>query len=432
MKMLSHNMLFAVSVTVFISIAGTINAESSETNTIIEKLPVPKHWTPITSHQRHFIVTDFPRGDALPIAVWAESARQRFVDWAMVDIPGEQGFPMVMTAERRPGEPQGRVLKAQGYSASGQRQQEITMINPAAMDQEDVLEAMSWLYINQWIHIRQPSAERFKNPGKFPDWLAVGVAQNLYPELKERNFREVRALEANGGYQPATATFNDIYLPPGRWPEKARAGLVVAWLAERLTPAELLARLAELAAQDKSLDAAAIVHVTGLSDARTLNMEWDIWMSRQEHKMIPGVLSLDVTDVLRILELRPEDVGLVYPEPLPNDRLSSEILIRNLDKTWAQEASRSFAWKLRQEAVGKSPELLAGINRFVDFFDSIALSRKSAGELEKQWAEAQEKWNTFLKQQEEQSALLDEYTERAATGTNAVQQIMNTWENSAP
>jgi hypothetical protein len=432
MNILTRTMLIPLSAVVFISSSGVITAGPAATNAVVEKLPVPSHWTPITSHKRHFIVTDFPRCDALSIAVWAESARQRFVDWATVEIPGEQGFPMVMTAERRPGEPQGRVLKAQGFSDSGQRQQEITMINPAAMDQEDVLEAMSWLFMNQWIHVRQPVAERIKNPGKFPDWLAVGVAQNLYPELKERNFREIRALEANGGYQPASATFNDIYLPPGRWPEKARAGLIVTWLAERFTPAELLTRTAEIAAQHKSLDAAAIVHVTGLPDARTLNMEWDIWMSRQEHKMIPGVLSLDDTDVLRILELRPEDVGLVYPDPLPNDRLSAEILIQHRDKTWAREASRSFALKLRQEAIGKSPELLAGINRFVDYFDSIALSRKSAGELEKQWTDAQEKWNTYRMLQEKQSALLDDYTERGAENTNAVQQIMNQWEKSSP
>jgi hypothetical protein len=388
-------------------------------------------WPSITSHQRNFIVTDMPKRDAFEIAVWAESVRERLSEWAGAPIPGERSYPIVMSALLRTNEPTGRVLKAQDVTEDGFLRQEITMINPAAMDQEDVLEAVCWLLLNRWIQLRQPAAERTKNPGAYPDWFAVGVAQNLYPELRERNHREVREREASGDRATAVAVFEHVYLPPGRWPEKARAGLVTAWLAETLTPTELLGKTSVHIADGGKLDAETIARLINASGVRSVNMGWDVWMARMDKRLIPGVMSFDISGVTRVLELRPEQFGVVLPSPLPGGRLTAEMLIADRAYEWVHHYSRAAAWRLRQEAVGKSPELVAAINRFVVFFDALAEPGESAKTKKKKvrsarwlqtaWDDASAAWTVYLANRQQHEALLDRFGD-------PVQQVLQRWE----
>jgi hypothetical protein len=393
--------------------------------------PAAKSWPSITSHQRNFIVTDMPKRDAFEIAVWAESARERLSEWAGAPIPGERSYPIVISALLRTNEPNGRVLKAQDVTEDGFLRQEITMINPAAMDQEDVLEAVCWLLLNRWIQLRQPAAERIKNPGAYPDWFAVGVAQNLYPELRERNHREVREREASGDRVSAASVFEQVYLPPGRWPEKARAGLVTAWLAEVLTPTDLLGKTSAHMASGGKLDAELFAYLLRLPDGRSVNMGWDVWMARMDKRLIPGVMSFDVSGVTRVLELRPEQFGVIMPSPLPGGRLTADQLIADRAYEWVHHYSRAAAWRLRQEVVGKSPDLVAAINRFVLFFDALAepgapgqtkqKNTKSARWLQAAWSEAAVGWTDYLENRQKHEALLDRFGD-------PVQQVLQRWD----
>ena len=390
-----------------------------------------KSWPSITSHQRNFIVTDMPKRDAFEIAVWAESVRERLSEWAGAPIPGERSYPIVISALLRTNEPTGRVLKAQDVTEDGFLRQEITMINPAAMDQEDVLEAVCWLLLNRWIQRHQPADERIKNPGAYPDWFAVGVAQNLYPELRERNHREVREREASGERVSAASVFEQVYLPPGRWPEKARAGLVTAWLAEALTPTELLGKTSAHIAAGGKLDAQLFARLLFLSDERSVNMGWDVWMARMDKRLIPGVMSFDISGVTRVLELRPEQFGVVMPSPLPGGRLTVDQLIADRAYEWVHHYSRAAAWRLRQEAVGKSPDLVAAINRFVEFFDALAepgtpgqtkkQKAKSVRWLQAAWGDASAAWTDYLANRQQHEALLDRFGD-------PVQQVLQRWE----
>jgi len=400
-----------------------------------------RKYTPITSHQRHFIVTDMPKRDAFEIAVWAESVRERLSEWVGEPIPGERSYPIVISAVLRTNEPNGRVLKAQDVTEDGFLRQEITMINPADMDQEDVLESLCWLLLNRWIQLRQPAPERIRQPGSYPDWLAVGIAQNLYPELRERNHQEVRARENNGEYQSAITVFDQIYLAPGRWPEKARAGLVVAWMAETMTPAKLVAATANERVAGGKLDGESMQRLLGLSDARSLNMAWDVWMARQNRRLIPGVMSGDLTEVLHVLELRPEMFGVVTPTPLPEGRLTIDMLIEGREYEWVHRYSRAVSFRLRQHVVGKTPELVAHIKPFIDFFDALAqpgeptgkkkkTPPKSARWLRTSWREASAAWTIYLAEQQKQQELFDRFANPLPTNVNqnSIQDMLNRWE----
>lgn len=399
-------------------------------------------YAPITSHQRHFIVTDMPRRDALEIAIWAESARERLSEWVGKPIPGERSYPIVISAILRTNEPTGRVLKAQDVTEDGFLRQEITMINPADMDQEDVLEALCWLLLNRWIQVRQPAPDRIRQPGTYPDWLAVGIAQNLYPELRERNYQEVRARENDGDVLSAITVFDQIYLAPGRWPEKARAGLVVAWLAETMTPANLVAATAAERVNGGKLDAETMARLLGMTDTRSINMAWDVWMAKQNRRLIPGAMSSDHSGVSRVLELRPEMFGVVTPSPLPEGRMTVDMLIDGREEEWVHRYGRAVSFQLRHEVVGKTPELVKHINPFIDFFDDLALpgelggkkkktSPKSARELQSSWRKASVSWKAYLDEQQKQQVLLDQYDNPSLTNqsTNFMQDILNRWES---
>ncbi len=426
-----------VALVVLVASFATTRETHGETN----EAGVVKKYTPITSHQRNFIVADMPKRDALEIAVWAESVRERLSEWVGAPIPGERSYPIVISAVLRTNELTGMVLKAQDVTADGFLRQEITMINPAEMDQEDVLEALCWLLLNRWIHVHQSTPERIRRPGVYPDWLTVGVAQNLYPELRERNHREVRAREAEGHQQPVSTIVEQIYMAPGRWPEKSRAGLVVAWLADALTPVQLITETAVRRANDGKLDADVIAQLLALPDTRSVNMAWDVWMARQDKRLIPGVMSSDHSGVSRVLELRPEMFGLITPTPLPEGRLTADMLIAGRSYDWVHRYSRAVSWRLRQEVVGKTPELVARINPFITFFDALAEPGESTGKKKKKkpksvrwlkaaWRDASTGWMMYLGEQQKQQDLLDQFAKPAQTNESleSIQDMLNRWE----
>lgn len=396
------------------------------------------HWPTVTSHQRNFLVADMPKRDAVEIAVWAESVRERFIGWVGTSLPYGRAYPVVISASVRDDEPGGRVLRALDRALDGSLRQEITLVNPADMDQEDVLEALSWLMANRWVVAR--TAERARDLPVLPDWLTVGVAQNLYPELRVRNYRDVVVMEQGGSYHPAATVFDLRYLPPGRWPEKARAGLVVAWLAETVGAERLLAACAERVVTGLPVDAAMVQALLGLPDLRSVNMAWDVWMARQDRRFVPGVLTADPEAIARVVALPAETFGLELPASFGARTLDADLLITHRASTWVHRYATAVAWRLRQESIGQPPELVERIRAFLVFFDALAapgevshagkpVKPRSARWLEHAWTEADTAWHAYLAEYQARSALLQRH-EAAAEG-GAVGALLDRWESGA-
>ncbi|HMO03966.1 MAG TPA: hypothetical protein PKC67_02235 [Kiritimatiellia bacterium] len=414
-------------------------AVQAEMTAAAEPRVASNRWPTVTSHQRNFLVADMPKRDAVEIAVWAESVRERFMGWVGSPLPHGRAYPVVITASLRAEEPGGRVLRALDRASDGSLRQELTMVNPADMDQEDVLEALSWLLAHRWVVVRM--AERSRNVPVLPDWLTVGIAQNLYPELRVRNYGEVVAMEQAGSYHPAATVFDMRFLPPGRWPEKARAGLVVAWLSETIGPERLLASCAERVVVGLPVDVAFIQELAGLPDPRSVNMAWDVWMARQDRRFMPGVQATDPEAIARVVALPAEMFGLELPASFGRRTLDAELLIQHRASLWVQRYAKAVAWRLRQEGIGQPPEIVERIRAYLVFFDALAapgetrhrgkpVQPRSARWLERTWAEADTAWRTYLAEYQARSALLQRH-EVAAEG-GALDALLDRWEEPPP
>lgn len=79
-----------------------------------------------------------------------------------------------------------RFRRAQGW-VDGMLQQRLILGRGDELDREDALEGLVWLLLNRWPIQRQSGADRARELATVPDWLSVGVAQNLYAELRARN-----------------------------------------------------------------------------------------------------------------------------------------------------------------------------------------------------------------------------------------------------
>jgi len=426
-------------------LTSSVHGETGDTNSA--STTKDSNWSPVRSPDRNFVVMDMPSRDALSVMIWAESIHQLLSDWTQSPVPGKFVYPLIISAAVQDDEKQGRVVKAQVYSDDGHLRQKMTMVNPAAMDQEDALEALSHLLLNRWIHSRPRKAGNLEQHAEYPEWFAVGIAQNLYPELTDRNFKYVRKNEMNGMYKPASDVFSFTHTSPGRWPEKAHAGLVMSWMAEQVGPPAFMEATANQLARREVVDEEFILMLMGYKSRHEMNVAWDLWMARQDRRIMPGMVSSDTDSISRLLEMRSSDFGLVHPKLPPGGRVPPDLLIEARYEPWAKEFCQAVLWRLHQETIGKAPEIRKHVEPFTRFFSEIMEAqdhasgkkkskRISARSLEKIWRKASHEWSVFLETESDRQAYLNRYIDEQSTppdsATRTLQQMMIQWENVKP
>ncbi len=337
------------------------------------------NWPAITSHQRHFVVDGLPPQEALEIATWAESTLDAIADWSGMAWPEKDVLPMVIAVEAGEDGDAGRVDSLQVLTDDGRLRQELLLVNPGDLNQEDVLEALCELLMNRWLF--REARRRGMNDvvSRVPGWMAAAAALDLDPDGRTRNLRELKEAERRGFVARADAVFALPSLPPGRSPDKAMAALVMHWLMEEAGASALIARLIDLQISYVPADTARIADLTGLESTRAFNMAWEVWLAEQDRRVVPGQRSTETAELIRLLELHPQDVGLVTSMSLPGGRLDYRQLVEARDRSWARGAARIFATKLRLMLVGKDPALVEVTQPFVTFFDALAEGAGSRG-----------------------------------------------------
>lgn len=342
----------------------------------------------ITSHQRNFMVTAMPRSEALALALWAEDVRERVLTWSDLPAPAGSVFPLVMAAEIRRDDPRGYVMKAQDRSPENYLRQELTIVNPARTGREDVLEVLTGLLLNRWL------VERTGRPdAQVPDWLAVGVAQNVYPEWQAGHLDVLSRAGALGLDMSAAGVFRQHIMPAGRWPEKAHAGLVMAWLAASAGADRILNRMMDVLAVSSRVTMADMMDLVGVDSVRACEMHWETWLAAQSRKLVPGRWTRDASAIERIVAMNPADFGLIRPSHAGDERLDIETLIEARQEPWAREAAQVLRMQLGEAMIGKSPELVQVARNYMLFFDALAgddgqRSPAPARRLRRMWEEA--------------------------------------------
>ena len=188
------------------------------------------------SVSHRFIAGGMSSPENVSLAAAAEEVAGKIEKFTRLTIPFAKGESLQMLVRRSTNEPNGRVVKAQGW-VDRTLMQKLILVNSERIDQEDVLEGLCWLLLNRYVIGLQTFEQKISRLGSVPDWLSTGAAQNLYLALRTRNRQVVIRRWLRNEDLPFNQILDLDVLPAGRWGEKAFCGLAVDWFASQPNPA---------------------------------------------------------------------------------------------------------------------------------------------------------------------------------------------------
>jgi hypothetical protein len=333
----------------------------------------PAERATVFSTTHRYAISGCPAFQGVQIGTWAEDVESRLVKFLGVSIPPGEPLPIAIRVGDDPAVGRGRVIRSQGYD-SGLLDQRLDMINPRTADQEDLLEGLCSLLLSRAMVAHLPQAARKGEPPRAPDWIAVGAAQNLFAEGRQRNTRTVMTAWKNGGGSAIEKITGWEFMPDGRWDDKADAGLFMEFLMPpSVAPkrsAALLARIENGDAITAELLARQILFCGTVANAEKMR---DIWLAqKQDIQTDFGGISPDrVAALVRMLEIRPSDYGIPDSAKIP---LLADMkdLARRHDEKWVQDLAARMSMKMQTLALGQSTDFQRVIAAYVGYLDALS------------------------------------------------------------
>lgn len=206
----------------------------------------------------------------------------------------------------------------------------------------------------------------------FPQWLTMGLAQNLDPEGLARN----RKIAASSGLGMESITASEvigwIQLPEGWHTRKALCGLVTAWLLSQPGgPDAVRERMIRQEPMSAEWVADRIMRVRTVA---RMDSEWRAWRQRQGRVIqeFGGLSSAMIDQLRRELPLR-VGVPVAGDDPARGTWLRPEEVIsaRKTDRSVALRAVEKIE-KIRIATLGKAPELVAVGEAYARFYQGVA------------------------------------------------------------
>lgn len=312
----------------------------------------------------------------------AEETAAKVESFVGLAIPFAKGESIQMLAHWATNDPGGRVIRAQGW-VDRALSQKLIIVNPDRADQEDILEGLCWLLINRYVIHRQDFDQKSSSLGAVPDWLSVGVAQNLYLALRTRN-NQVAIRHWIRNEAPSFSrimTFES--LPEGRWAEKAYCALAADWMASKPDRASAFESLfSRLARGDRITTNFMGVLLTGVESGRELEKGWDLWIAAQTQvRQYWGGVSADRLAALRqLLAAAPDEMGIPDGEGVPA-ALTLNDLTRYRDAPWLPLYAMRLNLHIRGLGIGEAQEFRDVLDLYGDFLEELTRPRRKLGPL---------------------------------------------------
>lgn len=315
------------------------------------------------STTRRFMVSGFGPAAAADLARWAEEVARRLEGY-LGPIPLERGWYLEIKAV--PGD---RVLRAQGW-VDGLLQQRLDLGRSEELDQEDALEGLVWLLLNRWPIVRQSIPDRVEHLARVPDWLSVGVAQNLYAELRARNAGVVQERWHTDQLVPWTSLVEQEVLPSGRWAEKAETAFFVNWMVEQRVDFDALW---QSCAEARRLSAEDISRVVFRQlEMAAVTQEWEVWLAAQQDRKrtVSGLDLAQVEEFDRLARLEEPELQAVRAEVAGPLMLADLVALRHA--RWVPALATRRSWQLQLAMMGRSPEWQDVARRYIRFLEGLA------------------------------------------------------------
>lgn len=419
---------------ILLFLLGGLSASAAPLSSLPTNRPADRATVFSTSHR--YAVSGGPAAQGLEIAAWAEDVEARLARFLGITIPAGDPLPVQIVLHNDGESPRGRVVRSQSYDA-GMLDQRLTMVNPRLTDQEDLLEGLCSLLLTRTLVARQPALARTNEPPRAPDWLAVGVAQNLFLEARQRNAETVNTLWKAGRVHSIREITGWEFMPDGRWDDKAEAGVFLDFL---LPPNVASKRSALLLAQletEGSIGTDFLVrHIFfsgSLTGAEKLR---DLWMAQQQggHVRISRASGDRSAEFIAMLEVRPGDYGIPESDKIPLVADMRDLARRGGEK-WAQQVAAMLSVKMQTMAFGQPVEFQRVLAAYVGFLDAVSGgkrgvfgNRASASALNKLLAQAEGALIQFQAAQKQRDAFMDAAAAQPAPVPDAIRKYLDDLE----
>lgn len=317
----------------------------------------------VFSTSRRFVISGFPPAAAADLARWTEEVAQRLEE-LLGTCPWERGWYVELQ-----GVPGSQVSRAQGW-VDGMLQQRLILGRGDELDQEDALEGLVWLLLNRWPIQRQSGADRTRELATVPDWLSVGVAQNLYAELRARNAATIQTRWREDRLTAWPELVEGEFMPAGRWAAKAEAGLFVAWLLERRAR---LDTLWEKCAHGHRMNADEVAqHVIGVANRAEATSAWEVWLAAQQDRkrVVTGVDLEQVAEFDALSRIEDPELQAVQANVRAPLTLADLIALRRAP--WVPALATRRGWQMQMAMLGRGAEWQAVAQRYLHFLDALA------------------------------------------------------------
>lgn len=330
----------------------------------------------VFSNTRQFAVSGCPAAPGLQIALWADDVQARLGRFVGIPIAPPAPLPLVIRVLEDASIERGRVVRYQSIE-SGMVDQRIEMINPAKADQEDLLEGVCSLLLSRTAYMRAGAPA--SGLPRIPDWFAVGVAQNLFPEARARNRAAVIASWRTKGPRPMGEILAWDRLPDGRWEEKPEAALFVEWLLQPAKAPPRAGALLDAIAGGQLLSAETVsTNLLRMADLAEAERVRDLWMAQQQQvQSDPGTISVDrVAELVRMLEIHPSDYAIPSSDKVP---VVTDLrdMIQKRAEPWVRQLAGHVSTKAKLLSVGQPPDFQRVVEGYIAVLDGLA--KRSGG-----------------------------------------------------
>ncbi|NCC52199.1 MAG: hypothetical protein EOM20_13415 [Spartobacteria bacterium] len=345
--------------------------------------------TPAISSSKRFVVKGLTTPEHVELAVWLEDVAESLEELLDRSLAFDRGEPLTLVMRVNPDGDEGQVYAMQRWSGF-RLQQEILVVNPGRVNQEDVLEALVGLLLNRFPIAGQSLSSRGERLAEVPEWLAVGVAANLYGVQRARNDQVALAAWAQG----VLPGLGDIITGmPYEGPERtAWLGLATAWLLGVPPAPAILDGIFAAARRGEAWEVESLIPLFQVDTFGEIEQQWDLWViARQQVRSEWGAVSAaDLEALEESLLVRPEIISMITRED-GTHTLTIADLIEQRDVAWMLVLARFMEMRVQSLGIGRSRGFQAVLNEYALFFRQLGARRKglfaqpgaekSAGEL---------------------------------------------------
>ncbi|MDY0150163.1 MAG: hypothetical protein RBT03_08765 [Kiritimatiellia bacterium] len=323
------------------------------------------------STDRRFMVAGLTSSENMVLA-------SQLADWA-AKIESATGQPLPMRRDQVLGvlvqsssSPDTPLLKMQGWDG-GHFYQRLVVPGRYRLNNEDMMEASSWLLLNRYAAEYTPPAQRAGMGATMPEWISAGLIQNTQAALRSRNRDWIARDLADGRRMSLSKIVRQDTLPPGRWREKAYAAAAVEFLFPAGAP-PLWTTLFRAVGQRQPIDPAWLRQNCPVLAGQHPETAWQEHLAQHARTRTIEAWSdrgLQIEQqLLLVLNCRPRTLVEGVPEEVPENVFARD-LVNYRQQDWVAPLAAALSLQMQSLRVGGPPGLQEVLASYAAFFDQL-------------------------------------------------------------